>query len=95
MCCWWTQTDAPRRFQAIGVESTEKDRRAYRALLLITPGLGEHIILKYYKRQSRQDRDFTAAIQGKHHRLITMPNHWCGLPLELPLFITNLQLKFL
>ena len=32
-----------KRFQAIGVESTEENRRAYRALLLTTPGLGEHI----------------------------------------------------
>lgn len=32
-----------KRFQAIGVESTEANRRAYRTLLLSTPGLGEHI----------------------------------------------------
>ena len=74
-----TDESAPtiaKRFQAIGVESTEENRRAYRALLLTTPGLGEHIILRYYKRQSRQDRDYPAAIQGKPHRLITMPNQW-------------------
>lgn len=32
-----------KRFKAIGVESTEENRRAYRALLLTTPGLGEYI----------------------------------------------------
>ena len=32
-----------KRFKAIGVESTEENRRAYRRLLLATPGLGAHI----------------------------------------------------
>jgi fructose-bisphosphate aldolase class I len=32
-----------KRFDAIGVESSEETRRFYRALLLDTPGLGEHI----------------------------------------------------
>jgi fructose-bisphosphate aldolase class I len=32
-----------KRFKAIGVESTEETRRAYRSLLLSTPGLGEHV----------------------------------------------------
>ncbi len=32
-----------KRFKAIGVESTEENRRAYRSLLLTTPGLGEYI----------------------------------------------------
>jgi len=32
-----------KRFDAIGVESTEENRRFYRALLLDTPGLGEYI----------------------------------------------------
>ena len=32
-----------RRFKAIGVESTEENRRAYRSLLLATPGLGAFI----------------------------------------------------
>ena len=32
-----------KRFQAIGVESTEENRRAYRSLLLTAPGLGEYI----------------------------------------------------
>lgn len=32
-----------KRFKAIGVESTEASRRAYRSLILATPGLGEYI----------------------------------------------------
>ena len=32
-----------KRFQAIGVEATEENRRAYRSLLLTTPGLGDYI----------------------------------------------------
>ncbi len=32
-----------KRFQAIGVESTEENRRTYRSLLLATPDLGEFI----------------------------------------------------
>src|SRR5688572_23735044 len=32
-----------KRFKAIGVESTDENRRAYRSLLLSTPGLGEFI----------------------------------------------------
>jgi len=32
-----------KRFDAIGVQSTEESRREYRALLLDTPGLGEYI----------------------------------------------------
>jgi len=32
-----------KRFKAVGVESTEENRRAYRTLMLATPGLGEYI----------------------------------------------------
>jgi len=32
-----------KRFQAVGVESTEENRRAYRSLLLMAPGLGEFL----------------------------------------------------
>ena len=32
-----------KRFDSIGVESTEENRRAYRDLLFTTPGLEEHI----------------------------------------------------
>lgn len=32
-----------KRFAAVGLENTEENRRAYREMLLTTPGLGEHI----------------------------------------------------
>ena len=32
-----------KRFDAVGIECTEETRRAYREMLLTTPGLGEHI----------------------------------------------------
>jgi len=32
-----------KRFDSIGVESTEETRRDYRAMLLTTPGIGEHV----------------------------------------------------
>lgn len=32
-----------KRFEAINIESTEENRRAYRSLLLATPGLGDFI----------------------------------------------------
>ncbi|MBS0461777.1 MAG: fructose-bisphosphate aldolase class I [Proteobacteria bacterium] len=32
-----------KRFDAVGVENTEENRRAYREMLLTTPNLGEHI----------------------------------------------------
>jgi fructose-bisphosphate aldolase class I len=32
-----------KRFEAVGIENTEENRRAYRELLLTTPGLSEHI----------------------------------------------------
>lgn len=32
-----------KRFKAVGVESTEENRRAYRSLLLSTPGIGEFL----------------------------------------------------
>jgi len=36
-------TTIAKRFQAMGIENTEENRRAYRELLLTTPGLSEHI----------------------------------------------------
>ncbi|TCV95791.1 fructose-bisphosphate aldolase [Luteibacter rhizovicinus] len=36
-------TTIARRFKAVGIENTEENRRAYRELLLTTPGLSEHI----------------------------------------------------
>ncbi|GIX34376.1 MAG: putative fructose-bisphosphate aldolase class 1 [Lysobacteraceae bacterium] len=48
-----------KRFDAVGVECTEENRRAYRELLLSTPGLSEHIsgAILYDEtiRQSRKD----------------------------------------
>lgn len=32
-----------KRFQAVGIECNEENRRAYRSLLLSTPGLGNHV----------------------------------------------------
>jgi fructose-bisphosphate aldolase class I len=32
-----------KRFQALGIESTEDSRRAYRELLMLTPGVGQYI----------------------------------------------------
>jgi fructose-bisphosphate aldolase class I len=32
-----------KRFESVGVENTEENRRAYREMLLTAPGLGEHI----------------------------------------------------
>lgn len=38
-----SESTITKRFQAIGIESTEENRRAYRSLLLATPGLGAFI----------------------------------------------------
>ncbi|HEY9063992.1 MAG TPA: class I fructose-bisphosphate aldolase [Burkholderiaceae bacterium] len=60
-----------RRFKAINVESTEETRRAYRSLLLTTPGLGEHIsgVILYEETLAQRADDGTplpalAARQG-------------------------------
>lgn len=60
-----------KRFKAIGVESTEAQRRAYRSLLLATPGLGDHIggVILYEETLGQKDDDGTplpevAARQG-------------------------------
>ncbi len=46
-----------KRFDAIGVESTEENRRFYRALLLDTPGLGEYIsgVIMFEETLGQQD----------------------------------------
>src|SRR3989304_9008464 len=48
-----------KRFDSIGVESTEESRRAYRELLFTTPGLGEWVsgVILYDEtiRQSTHD----------------------------------------
>jgi fructose-bisphosphate aldolase class I len=38
-----SQPTVAKRFDPIGVESTESNREAYRSLLLSTPGLGEYV----------------------------------------------------
>ncbi|HRQ65141.1 MAG TPA: fructose-bisphosphate aldolase class I [Xanthomonadaceae bacterium] len=53
-----------KRFAAVGVESTEENRRAYREMLLTTPNLGDHIsgaiLYDETLRQSTRDgRPFT------------------------------------
>ena len=47
-----------KRFDSIGVESTEDTRRAYRQMLFTTPGLGEHISgVILYDETIRQSTD--------------------------------------
>ena len=60
-----------KRFKAIGIESTEASRRAYRGLLLATPGLGEFIggVILYEETLAQRADDGTpfpelAARQG-------------------------------
>jgi fructose-bisphosphate aldolase class I len=58
-----------RRFDKIGVESTEESRRAYRELLFTTPGIGDYIsgVILYDEtiRQSTADgKPFPAVLAG-------------------------------
>jgi fructose-bisphosphate aldolase class I len=47
-----------KRFKAIGVESTEANRRAYRSTIFATPGLGEHISgIIFYEETLNQRAD--------------------------------------
>ena len=47
-----------KRFDAIGVENTEPNRRAYRQMLFTTPGLGDHISgVILYDETMRQSSD--------------------------------------
>jgi fructose-bisphosphate aldolase class I len=50
-----------KRFRAIGVESTPENRRAYRALLLGTPGLGQYLsgVILFEETLGQKDRDGT------------------------------------
>ena len=54
-----------KRFKAIGVESTEENRRAYRQLLLSTPGLGAFIggVILYEETLMQRADDGTALSQ--------------------------------
>ena len=51
-----------KRFKAIGVESTESNRRAYRTLLLATPGLGAFIggVILYEETLAQRADDGTS-----------------------------------
>lgn len=46
-----------KRFKAIGVESTESTRRAYRSLMLSTPGLGDYICGVILFEETLQQKD--------------------------------------
>ena len=59
-----------KRFDSIGVESTEESRRAYRNLLFTTPGIEEHIggVIMYDEtiRQAADDgTPFAELLAGK------------------------------
>jgi fructose-bisphosphate aldolase class I len=58
-----------KRFKSIGVESTEENRRAYREMLLTTPGLGKHIsgaILydETIRQSTREGMSFVSVMQN-------------------------------
>jgi fructose-bisphosphate aldolase, class I len=48
-----------KRFKAVGIESTEENRRAWRSLLLGTPGLGEFVsgVILYEETLGQQTKD--------------------------------------
>ena len=50
-----------KRFDSIGVASTEETRRRYRQLLFTTPGLGEHIsgVILFDETIRQADQDGT------------------------------------
>ena len=50
-----------RRFDSIGVESTEENRRAYRSLLLTTPNMGDYIcgVILFEETLGQTDRQGT------------------------------------
>ena len=56
-----------KRFDAIGIESTEENRRAYRNLLFTTPGLEEHIggviLFGYNMKSKEQVESLTRSLQ--------------------------------
>jgi len=54
-----------KRFKAIGVESTEESRRAYRSLLLATPGLGDFVsgVILYEETLGQRADDGTTLVQ--------------------------------
>ena len=70
-----------KRFKAIGVESTEENRRAYRNLLLATPGLGAFIsgVILYEEtllQRSRRRHAVAAAGRAPGHRARHQGRRW-------------------
>jgi fructose-bisphosphate aldolase class I len=55
-----------RRFQAIGVENTEENRRRYRQLLFATPGLGQYVsgVILYDETIRQRGDDGTRLVEG-------------------------------
>ena len=78
-----------KRFDAIGVESTEENRRAYRNLLFTTPGMEEYIggVILYDEtiRQARRRRDAVRrAARGQGRRAGDQGRHGRKRPGGLP-----------
>lgn len=62
-----------KRFAAIGVEATEENRRAYRALLLDTPDLGKYIsavILFEETLQQQNDKQIFLPEVARSHKIV-------------------------
>lgn len=61
-----------KRFKAIGVESTEEHRRAWRSLLLTTPGLGDYIsgVILFEETLGQQSDDRTPLTQAAWNQKI-------------------------
>ena len=59
-----------QRFKLIGVGSTEENRRAYRSLLLSTPGLGAFTAASSCTRKRSASEATTA------HRCLSWPRAW-------------------
>ena len=59
-----------KRFQAVGVESTEENRRAYRALLLTAQGVGEYLsgAILYEETLGQKETDGTPLPRAAQRR---------------------------
>src|SRR5271169_5348708 len=55
-----------KRFRAVGVESSEESRRAYRALLLTAPGVGQYLsgVILFEETLGQKAADGTALTQA-------------------------------
>ena len=65
-----------KRFARLGIPQTEEARRAYRELLVTTPGLGESIsgVILFDETIRQQKNDGTPVPQG-HRRCGDHPRH--------------------